>query len=238
MARFVYPNPSIFGATFGIIFLQARDTLGKLLPGFRHQGRGPTSIRSDAHVGSGASGPGGGAALPGCAAERRLEPAAQAPGAAGHKQPAGRIRAPAGDPPPKASQALRLRLAELQPRLQILAPADDAVLPIAPWSLDLSLEDWPLADAGALGLGAHLVVQLDAQAPLRLGPKDPEGPISKDTRLSVAMAPLSPGSHRLTVYAARPWGEAVKDPGAAVQIRLHGLAANPLSQPLRGTPSW
>jgi hypothetical protein len=131
---------------------------------------------------------------------------------------------------------LRLRLAEHQPRLQILAPADDAVLPIAPWSLDLSLEDWPLADAGALGLGAHLVVQLDDQAPLRLGPKDPKGPTNKDTRVSVAMAPLSPGSHRLTVYAARPWGEAVKDPGAAVQIRLHGLAANPLSQPLRGTP--
>lgn len=163
-----------------------------------------------------------------------LRPRPQEPPAtSGHPATSGRLRE---IPPPKASQALRLRLAEHQPRLQILAPADDAVLPMAPWSLDLSLDDWPLADAGSLGLGAHLVVQLDDQAPLRLGPKDPKGPTSKDTRMSVAMAPLSPGSHRLTVYAARPWGEAVKDPGAAVQIRLHGLAANPLSQPLRGSP--
>lgn len=163
-----------------------------------------------------------------------LRPRPQEPPAtSGHPATSGRLRE---IPPPKASQALRLRLAEHQPRLQILAPADDAVLPMAPWSLDLSLDDWPLADAGSLGLGAHLVVQLDDQEPLRLGPKDPKGPTSKDTRMSVAMSPLSPGSHRLTVYAARPWGEAVKDPGAAVQIRLHGLAANPLSQPLRGSP--
>ena len=34
------------------------------------------------------------------------------------------------------------------------------------------------------------------------------------------MPPLNPGSHRLTVYAARPWGEVVKSPGASRQIRL------------------
>ncbi len=139
-------------------------------------------------------------------------------------------------PPPKGSQALRLRLAEHQPRLRILAPADDSVLPVAPWTLVLAVDDWPLADAGSLGLGAHLVVQLDDQEPLRLGPDVARTPLTKDNRLSLTMDPLRPGSHRLTVYAARPWGEAVKDPGAAVQIRLHGLAANPLSQPRRGSP--
>ncbi|CAK6690741.1 hypothetical protein VB734_02940 [Synechococcus sp. BA-124 BA4] len=139
-------------------------------------------------------------------------------------------------PPPKGSQALRLRLAEHQPRLRILAPADDSVLPLAPWSLELAVDDWPLADAGSLGLGAHLVVQLDDREPLRLGPEVATTPLTKDNRLSLAMDPLRPGSHRLTVYAARPWGEAVKDPGAFVQIRLHGLAANPLSQPRRGSP--
>lgn len=139
-------------------------------------------------------------------------------------------------PPPKGSQALRLRLAEHQPRLRILAPADDSVLALAPWPLELAVDDWPLADAGSLGLGAHLVVQLDDQEPLRLGPEVARTPLTKDNRLSLTMDPLRPGSHRLTVYAARPWGEAVKDPGAAVQIRLHGLAANPLSQPRRGSP--
>jgi hypothetical protein len=165
-----------------------------------------------------------------------LRPAAGrqvAPPTSGSPALAGRLREV---PPPKGSQALRLRLADHHPRLRILSPADDAVLPEAPWSLELAVDDWPLTDAGALGLGAHLVVQLDDQAPLRLGPDAARTPLSKDNRLSVAMAPLRPGSHRLTVYAARPWGEAVKDPGAAMQLRLHGLAANPLSQPRRGTP--
>ena len=99
-----------------------------------------------------------------------------------------------------------------------------SVLPAGPWTLRLRLEDWPLVDAGPLGLGPHLVVQLDEEEPLRL------------TSLEATMPPLSPGSHRLTVFAARPWGEAVKSPGAYRQIRLHRAAANPLTLPLDGTP--
>lgn len=168
-----------------------------------------------------------------------LRPRPESPPSAG-SSPSGRLREV---PPPKASQALRLRLAEHQPRLRVLAPADDAVLPAGPWSLQLELEDWPLTDAGSLGLGAHLVVQLDDQEPIRLGTDPAQGaegtaPIERAgaATLSTVMPPLAPGSHRLTVYAAQPWGEAVKDPGASSQIRLHGLAANPLSQPRRGTP--
>lgn len=168
-----------------------------------------------------------------------LRPRPESPPSAG-SSPSGRLREV---PPPKASRALRLRLAEHQPRLRVLAPADDAVLPAGPWSLQLELEDWPLTDAGSLGLGAHLVVQLDDQEPIRLGTDPAQGaegtaPVERAgaTTLSTVMPPLAPGSHRLTVYAAQPWGEAVKDPGASSQIRLHGLAANPLSQPRRGTP--
>jgi hypothetical protein len=50
------------------------------------------------------------------------------------------------------------------------------------------------------------------------------------------MPPLAPGSHRLTVYAVRPWGEVVKAPGAFRQIRLHRVAANPLGLPAAGSP--
>jgi hypothetical protein len=148
-------------------------------------------------------------------------------------------------PPPPSSLALRRRLAEHQPRLDILSPANEAVLPSAPWTLSLRLEDWPLADAGALGLGAHVAVQLDEQDPIRLGPDavvEPVGAASPGSagtllgrRLSLTMPPLSPGSHRITVYAARPWGESVKDPGASAQIRVHGVAPNPLRLPGPGT---
>lgn len=126
--------------------------------------------------------------------------------------------------PPLAVQQLQEALETRRPRVEILSPADGALLPAGPWTLRLRVEDWPLVDAGPLGLGPHLVVQLDGDDPLPL------------TATSTTMRPLEPGSHRLTVYAARPWGEAVKGPGAQRQIRLHRVAANPLGQPAPGSP--
>ncbi|MEB3165085.1 MAG: hypothetical protein VKO65_00265 [Cyanobacteriota bacterium] len=126
--------------------------------------------------------------------------------------------------PPAVVNDLRQALAEHDPRVRILAPSDGSLVPDGPWTLRLGVEDWPLVDAGPLGLGPHLVAQLDDQPPLRL------------TSTEAEMPALSPGSHRLTVYAARPWGEAVKSPGAYRQIRLHRVAANPLAIPAPGSP--
>lgn len=125
---------------------------------------------------------------------------------------------------PIAVQQLGEALAQRQPRLSILEPADGASLPDGPWALRLQVEDWPLVDAGSLGLGPHLLIQLD------------DGPALPVVQTSLAMPPLSPGSHRLTVMAARPWGEVVKRPGAFQQIRLERIAANPIRQPAPGSP--
>ena len=124
--------------------------------------------------------------------------------------------------PPPAVQQLQEALAGREPRVEILTPADDTVLPPGPWTLRLRVHDWPLVDAGPLGLGPHLVVQLDDEPPLRL------------TSTEISLPALTPGSHRLTVFAARPWGEAAKNPGAWRQIRLHRSAANPLALPQPG----
>jgi len=124
--------------------------------------------------------------------------------------------------PPLAVQQLQEALAEREPRVEILAPADEALLPAGPWSLRLRVHDWPLVDGGQLGLGPHLVVQLDDDEPRPL------------TSTELTMPALAPGSHRLTVFAARPWGEAAKNPGAWQQIRLHRAAANPLALPEPG----
>ena len=126
--------------------------------------------------------------------------------------------------PPPAAQQLREVLATRKPRIAIETPAAGSLLPEGPWILRVHAEDWPLVDAGSLGLGPHLVVQLDDESPRRL------------TTTEVTMPPLAAGSHRLTVYAAWPWGEAVKDPGAWRQIRIHRVAANPLSLPAQGSP--
>ncbi len=127
-------------------------------------------------------------------------------------------------PPPARVQQARLALEDRDPTVRILAPADGDLLPDGPWTLRLQVGDWPLVDGGPLGLGPHLVVQLDGEAPRP----------TVDTE--VAMPPLSPGSHLLTVYAAKPWGEAHKSPLALRQIRIHRLAPNPATLPAPGTP--
>lgn len=126
--------------------------------------------------------------------------------------------------PPQPVRQLQAALAGRQPVVEILSPRDDSLLDGSPWTLKLRLHDWPLVEGGELGPGPHLVVQID-QEPPRIW-----------TATEGTLPPLSPGSHRLTVYAALPWGEALRNPGAWQQIRLHRTAANPLALPPRGSP--
>lgn len=136
--------------------------------------------------------------------------------------------------PPLAVQQLQALLEAREPQLRILSPADETTLPAGPWDLEVELSDWPLVGPGPLGIGPHLVVQLDQQDPLRVS--DPRSDGLVPLRLRLPMAPLAPGSHRLSVYAAKPWGEAVKSAGGFRQIRLHRAVANPLELPAAGSP--
>ncbi|MHA3961706.1 hypothetical protein [Synechococcus sp. LTW-G] len=110
----------------------------------------------------------------------------------------------------------------------MLSPANDSTLPAGPWTLKLKVQDWPLYEDETNGLGPHLVVQLDDQPPRRIS--------SEAEAQGLSMPELSPGSHRLTVFAARPWGEVVKAPGASQQLRLHRVARNPSQLPASGSP--
>lgn len=144
--------------------------------------------------------------------------------------PSGRLQEVA---PPLAVQQLQSALSGHNPQVTILAPQDGANLPNGPVSLRLQVRDWPLVDAGALGFGPHVVVQVDDQAPVRVSrPTATASPAN----LQIDLPALTPGSHRITAYAARPWGEAVKSPGAWDQIRVHRVAANPLAIPQAGSP--
>jgi outer membrane biosynthesis protein TonB len=135
--------------------------------------------------------------------------------------------------PPAAVQQVQAALAERQPQVSIQIPRDGSDLPAGPIKLQVQVRDWPLVDAGVLGLGPHLVVQVDDLPPQRLTTsRSGQFP----TRLDAELPPLGPGSHRLTAYAAKPWGEAVKSPGAWDQVRVNRVAANPLATPQLGTP--
>lgn len=135
--------------------------------------------------------------------------------------------------PPLAVQQIQAALADRQPRVTILAPADGTNVPNGNWTLKLLAQDWPLTDGGALGLGPHVVIQIDDQEPIRLTEhrSTPQG-----DSLQLTLPALTPGSHRITAYAAKPWGEAAKNSGAASQIRIDRVAANPLTVPEPGSP--
>ncbi len=144
--------------------------------------------------------------------------------------PAGRLQEVS---PPPAVRQLAAALAERSPQLQIEEPTANSLLAGGDWQLRLRLRDWPLVDAGPLGLGPHVAVQIDDQPPLRISDHRPSG---QGDQLLVSLPPLAPGSHRITAYAAMPWGEAVKDPGATARLRLQAVAANPLALPAPGSP--
>ena len=125
--------------------------------------------------------------------------------------------------PPAAVLQFKDALGEKLPQLKILEPANGATVADGAWTLRVEVSDWPLIDAGSLGLGPHLLVMLDGEPPRVL------------TATQTEMPPLSPGSHRLTVAAAWPWGEVIKSHGGFDQIRMHRAAANPLAVPAPGS---
>jgi hypothetical protein len=125
--------------------------------------------------------------------------------------------------PPAAVLQFKDALGEKLPQLKILEPANGAAVADGAWTLRVKVSDWPLIDGGSLGLGPHLLVMLDDEPPRVL------------TATQTEMPPLSPGSHRLTVVAAWPWGEVIKSHGAFDQIRMHRAAANSLAVPAPGS---
>jgi len=136
-------------------------------------------------------------------------------------------------PPPLVVQQIQAALADRQPRVTILAPADGTTLPNGNWTLKLLAQDWPLTGGGALELGPHVVIQIDDQEPIRV---TDHRSTPKGESLQLTLPELAPGSHRITAYAAKPWGEAAKNSGAASQIRVDRVAANPLTVPKPGSP--
>ena len=126
--------------------------------------------------------------------------------------------------PPGAVEQLRRQLDQHRPKLRLLSPDDGTVTRAERIDLVLEIEDWPLTDAGDLGLGPHVAVQIDGQPPLRISEE-------LDGKVRLSLEGLAPGSHRLSAWAAYPWGEAVTSPGASIQSRLHLWQRVPATQP-------
>ena len=142
------------------------------------------------------------------------------------QNPSGRLREVE---PPGAVQQLHQALAKHHPQLSLISPLDGSQLLGGPLNLELKIEDWPVVNDIELGLGAHVAIQIDGETPIRLSERN-------GNRLTLELPPLSPGSHRFTAYAAYPWGEAVKTPGASLHWSLDQLRPLMGSQPKKDAP--
>ncbi len=142
------------------------------------------------------------------------------------QNPSGRLREVE---PPGAVQQLHQALAKHHPQLSLISPLDGSQLKGGPLNLELKIEDWPLANDRELGLGAHVAIQIDDQAPIRISERN-------GNRITLELPSLSPGSHRFTAYAAYPWGEAVKTPGASLHWAVDQLRPLMGTQPKRDAP--
>ena len=117
--------------------------------------------------------------------------------------------------PPGAVQQLRRALEQHHPVLTLISPSDGSVISDDSLKMTFQLKDWPLVDDPDLGLGPHVVVQIDDRAPFRLTQADQQG------QLHLELSDLEPGSHRFSAWAAYPWGEPNPRPEASLQWRLH-----------------
>ena len=127
------------------------------------------------------------------------------------QSPSGRLQEVA---PPGAVQQLREKLQRYQPNLRLVSPTEDNVINADSVDLVLDVRDWPVSRDIELGLGPHVVVQIDNQPPRQLDELD-------GNRVRLRIDGLSAGSHRFSAWAAYPWGEAIKTPGANLQGRFH-----------------
>ena len=131
--------------------------------------------------------------------------------------------------PPGGADQLRRSLANHRPVLRLISPADGSVINKDSVELTLGVDDWPLVDDPVVGLGPHVVVQIDEREPLRVTD-------AEDGRIVLTIDDLEPGSHRFSAWAAYPWGEPSPTPEASVQWRLHQWQELRDRQPGHGDP--
>jgi len=129
-------------------------------------------------------------------------------------------------PPPAAIRQLQPALANYQPQVTIVSPADGATLESDRLEVKLQVNDLPIYKDRDFGLGPHLRLYLDNQPPRDL----------YDLDQPAVFEHLEPGSHTLRAFAVTPWQESFKNAGAYAQTTFNILTATPGTTPIRELP--
>ncbi|MBF2079422.1 MAG: hypothetical protein IGR76_13135 [Synechococcales cyanobacterium T60_A2020_003] len=113
--------------------------------------------------------------------------------------------------PPPLVRDLRVDLESYRPQVQILSPRPDEVLQTQTATVRLAVQDLPLFKDEALALGPHLHVFVDDQPYQAV----------YDLATPLVLDNLTPGTHTVRAFAARPWYESFKNEGAFAETTFH-----------------
>jgi len=123
--------------------------------------------------------------------------------------------------PPQGLQKLSEALDMYRPQVSILSPKPDEVIQETTVKVTFQVEGLPLFQDKELELGPHLHVLVDNQPGMDVF----------DITQPLILKDLSPGTHILRVFAARPWQESFKNEGAYLQINFHVFTKTDENQP-------
>ena len=123
--------------------------------------------------------------------------------------------------PPLVIQQLGESLEKYQPEVSILNPKNEKIYTKNTIEVRLKVKDLPLFKNEKLGLGPHLHLILD---------NEPDRAIY-NTEQPFVLENLTPGTHTLRVFAAKPWDESFKNNGAYAQTTFHILTKTEENNP-------
>lgn len=128
--------------------------------------------------------------------------------------------------PPEAIQQLRQALDAYHPQVRVVSPRPEEVIEDTSVTVRLSVLDLPIFQNPELGLGPHLELLLDNQPSISI----------YDVSEPVVFNNLSPGTHTLRIFAARPWYESFKNEGAYAQTTFHIYTRTQDNKPDKAQP--
>jgi hypothetical protein len=123
-------------------------------------------------------------------------------------------------------QKLRSRFERYRPQVAIVSPTPNSVIEQDTVAVTLNVTGLPLFRDDRFGLGPHLHLLLDDQSEQ----------LVFDTSEPIVFTNLTPGTHTLRVFAARPWSESFKNEGAFAQTTFHIYTKTGKNEPDQSRP--
>ena len=128
--------------------------------------------------------------------------------------------------PPKIIKELNHNFEQYVPQVKIIVPQPEQILNQTDVNVRLEVEDLPIFQDDKLQLGNHLNLIVDNE------------PFQAIYNLNqpIILKGLTPGTHTIRVFAARPWGESFKNDGAYAQTTFNVLTKTNDNRPNPNLP--